>query len=188
MKTERSNLDAGDLDKRIDIEVGSIGAADARGHPTITWAVQAADAACKIETPNAGKIEKVHQLVATATHVITMRYRRLSEELHRLALYSVAAALNGALDASTNTVAVDSSALIQAGAILRVDAELMAVTAVAGSNLTVSRHYGGSTAATHASGANVLRKRLLNIGHQEDVEEQHVKLILTCTELKGATA
>jgi hypothetical protein len=188
VRSDRFNIDAGDLDKRVDIEQSAIGAADSRGHPAITWSVLVADAACKIETPNAGKIEKVRQLVPTATHVVEMRFRRLSEERHRLALYSVAAALNGGINNSTNTVVVDSAALITKGAVLKVDSELMQVTAIASLSLTVSRGYGGSTAAAHATGVNVLRKRVLNIGHQEDVGEQHVKVILTCTELKGATA
>lgn len=120
MATQRAHVDAGDLDKRIDIEQrtddGTV--KDSRGHPVRTWDVYRTNVACKIETPNAGKIEKTRQLVPTATHVITMRYRTLSEETHRL-------------------------------------------------------NYKG---------------RLFSIGHQEDVEEQHVRLILTVTELKGATA
>jgi SPP1 family predicted phage head-tail adaptor len=119
MATQRAHVDAGDLDKRIDIEkYTESGEVDGRGHPIREWKSYLVDVACKIETPNAGKIEKTRQLVPTATHVVEIRYRELDVERHRLKY----------------------------------------------------------------------RGRIFNIGHQEDVEEQHVRLILTVTELKGATA
>lgn len=39
---------------------------------------------CKVETPTGRKLEMVRQLVPTATHLVTMRYRALNENLNRL--------------------------------------------------------------------------------------------------------
>ena len=58
------------------------------------------------------------------------------------------------LDASETAIDVSSHAIFQAGFIIRIDDELMLVTAVA-SALTVVRGWNGSTAATHSNGANI---------------------------------
>lgn len=59
---------------------------------------------------------------------------------------------------SATSISVASAAGLPAGGNFEilVDAELMQVTALAGTTLTVTRGFGGTTAATHSSGANVV--------------------------------
>jgi head-tail adaptor len=124
--TDAWNIDAGDLQQQIVIQTGTVGAADSRGKTAITWPSIASNPAtgtlvrCKIEGLPAGrKGEICRQMVPSATHLVTMRYRAgLNEELNRL--------------------------VFKLG-------------------------------------------RILNIGWIDDVENMHVKLELTCTELKDKT-
>jgi SPP1 family predicted phage head-tail adaptor len=115
--TPRFNLDAGELRQRVAIEVDTT-TDNTRGNKKRTWATMVVSGkplsavACKIETPAGRKLELARQLVPSATHTITMRYRVLDVNANRLNC----------------------------------------------------------------------RGRIFYIGHQEDVEERHVKLILTCTE------
>jgi hypothetical protein len=60
-----------------------------------------------------------------------------------------ASTLNGALNASTTTVAVTSGTPYAAGQILRCGDELMLVVTVVSNSLTVIRGWNGSTAAAH---------------------------------------
>lgn len=112
------NIAAGELRQRVNIQAASANTTDTFGHPIETWADSITNVAAKIETPTGRKLELARQLVPTATHVITVRYRELDDELNRIA-------------------------------------------------------YG---------------ERVFNIGHQNDVDERHVKLILTCTEEFGPNA
>jgi hypothetical protein len=65
----------------------------------------------------------------------------------------VASTLSGAIDASTTSVTVASSAgMLVAGTPLLCESEWMTVVSVAGNVLTVTRGAYGSTAATHTSG------------------------------------
>lgn len=117
--SERWNIDAGQMRQRVTIEAKSVASApDSRGHTERTWYAAITNVSAKVETPTGRKLELAKQLVSSATHVITMRYRKLDEANNRIA-------------------------------------------------------YCG---------------RVFSIGHQEDVDERHVKLVLTCTELKGPTA
>lgn len=64
--------------------------------------------------------------------------------------------LNGAITTTTATsVPVTSGTLFAAGQIIRVDNELMLVTAAVTNTLTVTRGWNGSTAATHLTLATV---------------------------------
>ena len=186
---DRSNIEAGDLRQRIIIQAKAVsGTPDTRGHPVRAWADSIIDVSCKLETPSGRKLELARQLVPTASHTVTMRYRVIDEENYRLAFFGLAPTT---LSAGINSVVVaigDMTAIaIPDGSVILIGAEKMLVTAVNGVTLTVTRGYDGTTAAAQASGATVRKRRLFNIGHIEDVEEQHVRMILTCTEMKGST-
>jgi len=186
---ERWDIEAGELRHLVTIQAKAVATdANSRGHAARTWSDSISNVNAKIETPSGRKLELARQLVPTATHVITLRYRVLDEENHRLAYFSAVTTLNGAINSSVTSVVVTTAITIPINSVLKVDTEQMLVTAVSGATLTVTRAYNGTTAAAHLTGANVLKRRIFNIGHQEDVEERGVKLLLTCTELKGPTA
>lgn len=63
--------------------------------------------------------------------------------------------LNGALSNSATTVVVDTGDLFRPDQVIRVGEELMLVTAVSANNLTVTRGYGGTTAASALDNALV---------------------------------
>ena len=77
------------------------------------------------------------------------------DELYRTSERPRQAVLAEALDISETGVDVAAFTADKLGAtdIMEVDRELMLVTAVVSTTATVSRAYGGSTAATHANGA-----------------------------------
>ena len=184
--SERSNVEAGDLDKRVTIEAVTMGAADSRGRPAVTWAAAVNDVSARIETPSGRKLELTRQLVATATHLVTIRYRPgMSEQNHRIASGVMITTLNGAINDSTTTVIVASALAIALQQVIQIGAEQMQVTGIAGATLTVTRGFNGTTRAAHATGANVLKRRIFNIGWINDIEERHVKLELVCTEERG---
>ncbi len=81
---ERWNIAAGELNRRVTIEVKTAATVDGRGHPERTWASYLVDVAAKIETTGGRKEDVSHQLTASATHVITMRYRELDVHTHRI--------------------------------------------------------------------------------------------------------
>ena len=56
---------------------------------------------------------------------------------------------------SATTLVVDNGAYFKVGDLIRVDDELMAVSAVSSNNLTISRGYGDSSAAAHNDNADV---------------------------------
>ncbi len=60
-----------------------------------------------------------------------------------------------ALDSSETGIDVDHGEYFQVGHLIRVDDEIMLVTAIVADTLTVTRGYSGSTAATHADDAPV---------------------------------
>ena len=185
---DRWNNSAGVKRQRVIIQAKTVGAADTRGHPGRTWADAIVDVSCKIETPSGRKLELARQLVPTASHVVEMDYRVIDEENYRLALFSPATTtLSAGINASVTAVGVAAAIAIPVGAVILIGTEKMLVTAVSGATLTVTRGYESTTAATQASGATVRKRRLFQIGHIEDVEERHVKMILTCTELRGIT-
>ena len=68
-----------------------------------------------------------------------------------LVAWALASTLSGAINASTTTIAVTSSASYSAGHIVRCNDELMLVVTVATNSLTVIRAWNGSTAAAHDS-------------------------------------
>lgn len=185
---ERWAIDAGELRHLVTIQAKSVSSPDTRGHPARTWADSIANVNAKIETPSGRKLELSRQLVPDATHSITMRYRVLDEQNHRLTTFTQVTTLGALANTGDTTISATTAISIPNGTVLLIDSEQMQVTAVSGNTLTVSRGYNGTTAAGHANAANVLKRRVFQIGHQEDVEEMHVKLILTCTELKGPTA
>ncbi len=189
---ERWEIVAGELRHLVTIQAKSVAALpDSRGHPVRTWADAVTGVWAKIETPSGRKLELARQLVPTATHVVTMRYRTLDEENNRVAFFSGNTTLNGSINASVTSITVASAIAIPVNSVILIGTEQMLVTAPAmpnGNILTVTRGYNGTSAATHASGLPVLRRRLFNIGNLEDVEERQNKLILTCTEVKGSTA
>jgi head-tail adaptor len=187
---DRANIEAGELRQRIIIQAKSVAsAADTRGHPVRTWTDSIVDVSCKIETPSGRKLELARQLVPTASHTVTMRFRVIDEENYRLALFGLATtALSAGINSSVTAISVATAIAIPVGAVILIGTEKMLVTAVSGTTLAVTRGYESTTAATQASGATVRKRRLFNIGHVEDVEELHVRMILTCTEMKGSAA
>lgn len=73
-------------------------------------------------------------------------------------------AVAGDLTSSKSDVLVAlDSANVHAGEQIRIDAELMTVVDVAGSNLIVNRSQGGSVLAAHAAGATVYAPRTVNV-------------------------
>ena len=62
------------------------------------------------------------------------------------------------INSSTTSVDVDSSHAIKAGRIIQIDSEQMLVTAVSTNELTVTRAYNGSTAASHNDNAPIKMK------------------------------
>ncbi len=81
---ERWNIDAGALRKRVVIERKTAPTTDSRGHPVRSWESYIEDVSAKIETPSGRKMEIARQMVATATHIITIRYRTLNVDEHRI--------------------------------------------------------------------------------------------------------
>ena len=66
--------------------------------------------------------------------------------------------LDGAISSTTSTtVAVSAGEDIETGWLLKVDSEQIFVKSITGDNLTVVRGQGGTTAATHTTGATVYR-------------------------------
>jgi head-tail adaptor len=182
---ERWNIAAGELERRITIEQKTIGSDDTRGHPARTWSAWLTDIAARIEGTTGRKGEIARQMVPTATHIVSIRYRPgISEKNHRIVYPLKMTTLNGGINDSTTTVTVTNSSALALNCTIQIDAEQMLVTAISGATLTVTRAQGGTSAATHADGANVLRRRLFNIGAINDVDEQHVKLELVCIEEK----
>lgn len=183
---DRWNIDAGELRQSVTVQEKSVTATDTRGHPTGNWADTVTTRA-KIETPTGKKLEYARQLVPDATHQVEMRYRVLDPEKNRLAYFGIkVTTLTGAANTTANTVTVSSASTLRVGQSVLVDSEQMLITAVSNSTLTVSRGVNGTNAANHANAASVLGRRILNIGFINDVDEMHVKLILTCSERKGA--
>ena len=69
-------------------------------------------------------------------------------------------AIDGAIDASQTTVLVDNGAYFQQGHVIQVDSEYMYVSSITGNTLTVSRAYGGTSAATHSDNAVVYMRTI----------------------------
>lgn len=182
------NIAAGELRHLVTIQQKAIGADDTRGHPARTWSDSIAKVPAKIQTPTGRKLELARQLVPTATHLIDMRFRVLDEENNRITYFSAVTTLNGGITSGAGTITVANAATIAVNTVLQIDAEQMLVTAVSGMTLTVTRAYNSTTAAAHLTAKPVLKRRIFNIGHQNDVEERRVKLVLTCTEVKGPSA
>lgn len=65
-------------------------------------------------------------------------------------LSPVADALDGAISASATNIVVDNGEYFQAGHVIQIESEYLYVSSVTGNTLTVTRAYGGTTAATHA--------------------------------------
>lgn len=63
--------------------------------------------------------------------------------------------LNGPITNSATTVAVDNGSLFRPDQVIRIGEELLLVTAVSSNNLTVTRGYGGTTAASALDNALV---------------------------------
>ena len=84
------NIDAGELRQQIVIQTATVAGPNTRGTPQVSWPSIAGDPAtgtlvrCKIETLSGRKLELARQLVATATHRVTMRYRAIDTETNRL--------------------------------------------------------------------------------------------------------
>ncbi len=106
------NIAAGGLRQEVTIEAKTATSTDTRGHPIRTWEASLIFASARVETLAGTKLEIARQQVPTATHLITIRWRQLSEKDNRI-------------------------------------------------------NYKG---------------RIFNIGWQNDVEERHDYLVLTCTE------
>ena len=71
--------------------------------------------------------------------------------------------LNGDIDDTTTSVVVNSAMGFTGGDFrILIDNEIMKVTGVSGTTLTVSRHQEGTSAAAHTSGADV--KHILTVG------------------------
>ena len=69
----------------------------------------------------------------------------------------VATTLNGAIsDATATSVTVTSASTLRAEQQILVGSEKMTISSISSNTLTVSRGAGGTTAATHSDGANVL--------------------------------
>ena len=58
--------------------------------------------------------------------------------------------INGAINSSVTTIAVDNGAYFRPGHMAKIGTEHVRVTAVSGNNLTVVRGYSGTTAASHS--------------------------------------
>lgn len=185
---ERWKRDAGQYSHQVTIQAKTVASTDSRGHPVRTYADLTSGVYAKIETPTGRRMDIAKQLVPTATHLIEMDFRVLSEENHRLTYYPLVTTLSAGANSGDTTITVASPYPLYVNSMLAIDSERMLVTGISGSTLTVTRAQEGTSAAAHSSGASVFQRRIFDIGHQEDVEERHVKLILTCTELKGATA
>ena len=186
--TDRWNQDAGRMRQRVIIEYLTDGAPDSRGHPTRTWATAVNDVSAFMDTLAGYKLEKARQQVPTASHTFEIGFRVLDENNHRLAMFSFQTTLTAPMTVVSPAIVVASGYTMPVGVVILIGTEQMQVTNVNGNTLAVARGYNGTTIATHAIGARVRKKRIFNIGHQADVEEMHVKLMLTCTELKGALA
>jgi head-tail adaptor len=121
--TDPWSIDAGELRQQITIEAGVAQTATSRGTITVHWPPVAGTSTvvrCKVEAAGGGKHDIARQLVPTATHRVTMRYR----------------------------VALDPEKTASVLALRRLN----------------------------------FKGNVLNIGSIEDVEQMHVKLVLTCTE------
>lgn len=64
-------------------------------------------------------------------------------------------AVNGAKTNTDTTIVVDTGSIFRPNQVIKIDAELLYITAVSGNNLTVTRGYGGTTAAAIADNAIV---------------------------------
>lgn len=83
-------------------------------------------------------------------------------EWHEDTLPADASALNGAIDASQTSVVVDDASLFQVGDVIEIESEYVNVTAVdtTANTLTVSRGWGGTSAATHADNTTVTARTI----------------------------
>lgn len=184
---EAWNISAGELCQSVTVQVKSAASNDSRGHPSRSWSDAVANVAANISTPTGKKMEYARQLVPDATHQVTMRYRTLDTDNNRLTYFSVHdTTLTAAANAVATTISVGSAATIRVNTVLLIDSEQMQVTAANGTSLTVTRAFNSTTGASHANAANVRVRRVFGIGHIEDVDERHVKLVLTCSELRDA--
>lgn len=84
MPTERWNIDAGELRHLVTIQERTDTGPDSRGHPVLAWSDAVTGVPAKIENPAGRKLEIARQYVPTATTVITMRYRTISEKDNRI--------------------------------------------------------------------------------------------------------
>jgi SPP1 family predicted phage head-tail adaptor len=85
------NIDAGELNQQIVIQAKVVTGTDSRGHPIRSYPALTGDPVagtlvrCKVETLSGRKGEIAKELVPSATHMVTMRYRAgLNEETNRL--------------------------------------------------------------------------------------------------------
>lgn len=181
------NIAAGELRQVVTVQVKSASSNDTRGHPSRSWSDAVANVAANISTPVGKKMEYARQLVPDATHQVTIRYRVLDTDNNRLTYFGIRdTALTGAANTTATTLTVGSAATIRVNSVLLIDSEQVQVTAANGTSLTVTRAFNSTTAANHANASTVRVRKVYGIGHIEDVAERHVKLVLTCSELKDA--
>ena len=104
---------------------------------------------------------------ARAKYKIRVNYRADINPARRFLIDDYAGQLNGAITNGTTLVVDDSAFAEYAQArrlrVLRIDDELMLLTGVSGTTLTVTRAQFGTTLANHADDSKVILYRQLNI-------------------------
>lgn len=83
---EAWNIVAGELRHLVAIEEKTVSSTSTRGHAVRAWATGTGwgSVNAKIETPSGRKLELARQYVSTCSHVITMYFRNLDANRHRI--------------------------------------------------------------------------------------------------------
>jgi hypothetical protein len=91
---------------------------------------------------------------------------------------------------SSTSISVNIASTIEIGSVLLIDSEVMVVTAVSGTTLTVTRGAAGTTAATHLTGA-LVRTNIVKVSSSTGIGAGSVLLIdselVTVTSTSGGT-
>jgi Family of unknown function (DUF5309) len=83
---------------------------------------------------------------------VAVKHEWLEDELRGQTTNAITTGLANTTDPVTTTITTGDGTKFRTDDIVRVESELMLVTATAASSLTLARGYGGSTNASHASG------------------------------------
>ena len=142
-----------------------------RGTNGTTKVNVAANSPLTWEKPNVGNGIKTCTGTAGSPLSVTIKSTKPNQKVYvsndEFSAVQIASTINEAFTATDTTLTVTSATGMAANDVIRIGAELLQVTAISGSDLTVVRGHLGTTAAAHASGT-AFTETLANVAKWAD--------------------